>query len=161
MNKFHWIPNRILHCIYVNDRTVDALLEKVLLQYIFNMHDSNDTRRSERILQLLRICDEKARDAVFAIFKRQKQMSKMTEYFLMFLDKYNGGVIDGEDDEKVTSALHSIIQKISQQIPEQAKFEAYLQRLADKNDRHGYKLLKEVFNPMNDIWTVFKNMVII
>ncbi|BFZ54407.1 Sister chromatid cohesion protein pds5 [Savitreella phatthalungensis] len=83
LDKFAHIPNSVVHCIYVNDKALNALLEKALLQDILKASLEDDEARAERLMLTVSLLDERGRRALFAVLgNRQIGNAKLVRAIL-------------------------------------------------------------------------------
>jgi sister-chromatid-cohesion protein PDS5 len=114
-----------------------------------------DKIRVRRILTLLRGLDEKARRVFFVMLARQMSMRSAVTLYLEACEKYNGGVVD-KDEEQVKTQLSKIIDSLSRTFPDASRASADLWKFAKVHDRRSYQLVRFTMAAVSDYRTVVK-----
>ncbi|KAJ5873937.1 Armadillo-like helical [Penicillium soppii] len=114
-----------------------------------------DKIRVRRILTLLRGLDEKARRVFFVMLARQMSMRSAVTLYLEACEKYNGGVVD-KDEEQVKIQLSKIIDSLSRTFPDASRASADLWKFAKVHDRRSYQLVRFTMAAVSDYRTVVK-----
>ncbi|KAJ6021143.1 Armadillo-like helical [Penicillium herquei] len=178
------VPTKIFDAFYTNDQDIHVLIDRVLFEVLLPLNyppvksksksgssqsqkqkDSQpsdadeeidlDKIRVRRILTLLRGLDEKARRVFFVMLKRQLSMRSAMTLYLEACEKYNGGVVD-KDEELVKSALSRVIDSLSKTVPDVARASADLWKFAKTHDRRSYQLIRFAMTAVSDYRTVTK-----
>ncbi|KKA28262.1 hypothetical protein TD95_001851 [Thielaviopsis punctulata] len=163
------IPSSIIDVYYTGDTESITILDRVLLEYIVPLgfpprkskkHGQNvapiydaDKLRAERILQLVRALNDKAKRAFFAMQARQPNMMAPVNAYIRQCELFNGGVVEA-NEEKVTNNLNGVIKWLAGRLPDQQKAQADLERFAKVNERRYYALVKYAIDYNNDFKTV-------
>jgi sister-chromatid-cohesion protein PDS5 len=114
-----------------------------------------DKIRVRRILTLLRGLDEKARRVFFVMLARQMSMRSAVTLYLEACEKYNGGVVD-KDEEQVKTQLSKIVDSLSKTFPDASRASADLWKFAKVHDRRNYQLVRFTMAAVSDYRTVVK-----
>lgn len=156
VEKFSPMVNNILHCVYINDQSLNVLLERTLFEDILNLSQSDDELRTKRLLHVVSLADEKSRRAFFALVgPMQILYARYLAHFVKCCESHNGGVMEGSD-----SALHerlgSCVKAIAHKMPDPSAAETALLLFAKRNDRRSYRLLAECVDSGNEYKSVRK-----
>ncbi|CAG8361775.1 unnamed protein product [Penicillium salamii] len=114
-----------------------------------------DKIRVRRILTLLRGLDEKARRVFFVMLARQMSMRTAVTLYLEACEKYNGGVVD-KDEDTAKLQLTKIVDSLSKTFPDASRASADLWKFAKVHDRRSYQLLRFTMAAVSDYRTVVK-----
>ncbi|KAJ5479738.1 hypothetical protein N7530_005247 [Penicillium desertorum] len=178
-------PSKIFDAFYTNDQEIHILIDRVLFETLLplpyppiksklsrgNSNQSQkqkDSQASEaeqetdvdkirvrRILTLLRGLDEKARRVFFVMLARQLSMRSAVTLYLEACEKYNGGVVD-KDEEQIKTQLSKIIDSLSKTFPDAQRALADLWKFAKVHDRRSYQLVRFTMAAVSDYRTVVK-----
>ncbi|RUS17197.1 armadillo-type protein [Endogone sp. FLAS-F59071] len=154
IRQFGWIPTELIKTVYVNDVEMTTFLEKALNDEILPP-DNDDALRTQRLLIVLASLDLKAQTGFQSILMRQRQTIADTEAFLDLCVRYNGGVMD-DDDQSITQQLEKIQKHIASKLPDPTRAASQLQHFAKLNDQRFYKYLRECMDSQADYKTVRK-----
>ncbi|KAF2434559.1 hypothetical protein EJ08DRAFT_581980 [Tothia fuscella] len=164
------IPSVILESYFVNDPAINALVDRVLYESLLPLNyppikpkaqtngnsqrvkDSQaasadgaeldpDRIRTERILLLIRDLEQKAKTVLFTIQINQTGMGKFMTTFLETCEKYNGGVMDS-DENGIKQNLGKLITTWASRLPEPSKVSEDLWKFANMHDRRSYQLIR-------------------
>lgn len=174
------VPSRIINVFYANDPDLNILLDRVMFECLIPLkypavkgkgqkaaggsqsqsqaqqngnQIDQDKVRAERILLMLKSLDAPAKKAFLAMQARQPQFAKGVSLFIQQCEKYNGGVIDG-NEEKVKAALHKTMQWFGTFFPDPLKVRSDLQKFVKLNERRNYQLTKFAIGSDSDFKTV-------
>ncbi|KAG5519117.1 hypothetical protein PMAC_002205 [Pneumocystis sp. 'macacae'] len=153
---FSLIPSRILHTIYINDKEINILLESVLYEYILDYMETDDTKRTKRILIVYKNLDSRAKQAFLSLGRNRPKYVKIAEYYLDICEKYNGGVIS-DNEKRILSSLKDSISRLKFLYGDPAKAELDFEKFSRLNDRRLYKLLRDCMNLSNDYKQILKS----
>ncbi|KAJ5159614.1 uncharacterized protein N7482_006618 [Penicillium canariense] len=178
-------PSKIFDAFYTNDQEIHILIDRVLFETLLPLsyppiksklsrsasnqsQKQKDSQASEadqendvdkirvrRILTLLRGLDEKARRVFFVMLARQLSMRSAMTLYLEACEKYNGGVID-KDEDQVKAQLSRIIDSLSKTFPDASRASADLWKFAKVHDRRSYQLIRFAMAAVSDYRTVIK-----
>jgi sister chromatid cohesion protein PDS5 len=178
-------PTRIFATYFTNDADIHVMIDKVLFESMIPIsfppvkvrisrtdgqkHRAKDREdgsqegpavdpdaiRVRRILTLIRSLDSKTRMVFFSMQLRQAQLTKAMGALLNACEQYNGGVVDGDEDE-IKSSLARYIDGIAKHFPDPQKVSADLWKFAKMHDRRNYQLIKFAMGPQHDYRTVTK-----
>ncbi|KDQ22406.1 hypothetical protein PLEOSDRAFT_171792 [Pleurotus ostreatus PC15] len=163
IRHFSWIPNDILHMLSLGTE-VRGTIEMVFALYILPLPSSTTTRPStskntleiddgswtERLLTVMKFLDEKAIQGLLLLTGMKQPRPTVFDHYLDACAKYNGGVID-ENEDGVTRKLNGVIQAISSGFLEPHKASEDLHTFAKLNEGRLYKLLKSCMDPQTDL----------
>ncbi|KAF3385555.1 Sister chromatid cohesion protein pds5 [Penicillium rolfsii] len=178
-------PSKIFDAFYTNDQEIHILIDRVLFETLLPLNyppiksklsrsassqsqKQKDSQASEseqendvdkirvrRILTLLRGLDEKARRVFFVMLARQLSMRSAMTLYLEACEKYNGGVVD-KNEEQVKAQLSRIIDSLSKTFPDASRASADLWKFAKVHDRRSYQLIRFAMAAVSDYRTVIK-----
>ncbi|KAJ5690650.1 hypothetical protein N7462_005042 [Penicillium macrosclerotiorum] len=178
-------PSKIFDAFYTNDQEVHMLIDRVLFETLLPLNyppvksklsrsSSNQSQKQKenaaseadqetdvdkirvrRILTLLRGLDEKARQVFFVMLTRQISMRTAMTYYLEACEKYNGGVVD-KDEDQVKAHLLKVIDSLSKTFPDASRASADLWKFAKVHDRRSYQLIRFAMTAVSDYRTVIK-----
>ncbi|KAJ5239209.1 Armadillo-like helical [Penicillium chermesinum] len=164
-------PSKIFDAFYTNDQEIHVLIDHVLFEILLPLgyppvkpklarggssqsqkqKDSQatdadqdidvDKIRVRRILTLLRGLDEKARRVFFVTLARQLSMRSAVTMYLEACERYNGGVVDKNEDQ-AKAQLSKIIDSLSKTFPDPSRASADLWKFAKVHDRRSYQLIR-------------------
>ena len=177
------IPSKIFEAMYVNDREINALMQRVLFEYLLpvayppiksrqasnsdsqRVNDSQatgnktpdaDAIRAERILVLIRDLDEKAKRVFFSLQTRRVGNAKYVEAYLRACEDSSGS--STSDNEKETKKkLDKLIGVLATNFsPEPSIASEHLKKFAKHHDRRSYQLIRFCYAPESDYRKIFK-----
>ncbi|GAA96258.1 uncharacterized protein L969DRAFT_100755 [Mixia osmundae IAM 14324] len=136
------VPTSLLSVFSTVDRGLMNTIRSIFLSTILKLPEQSD-ELSGWLQRFIFICSGLP-DAQLGLLVvlgnlREHRPNEMDSY-LRFAAKYNGGVMDKNED-KIAAGLHSYIKKLSAGFVDSAKAVADLQRLAKLNDARLFKLL--------------------
>ena len=179
------IPSKVFSTYYLNDPEIHVMLDKVIHEYLIptsfpptkvqitrtesQKHRAKDKEmdsqegpafdadavRVRRILVLVRSLDAKARPVLFAMQNRQIQLAKAMDVFLKMCEKYNGGVME-ENEDSIKADMSKYVDFFAKSFPESAVASADLWKFAKSHDRRNYQLIRFATSPQSDYRTVTK-----
>ena len=179
------IPSKIYDAYYTGDREIHMLIDRVTFETLLPLsyppaksklsrggsnqsQKQKDSQTSEtdqetdvdkirvrRILTLIRGLDSKARKPFFVMITRQVSMRSAVTAYLEACEKYNGGVVD-KDEEQVKTLLSRIIDQLSRTFPDASRASADLWKFAKVHDRRSYQLTRFAMAAVSDYRTVIK-----
>ncbi len=114
-----------------------------------------DKIRTERILNLVKDLDEKAKKVFFAVQNRQLMLAKVIKAFLQRCEDYNGGVID-QNEKEIKEHLGRLIDTLAKTLPDSLKVSEHLWKFAKLHNRRCYQLIRFCVAPESDYKTVVK-----
>lgn len=114
-----------------------------------------DRIRTERVLQLVKGLDEKAKKAFFAMQGRQVRLASVAQPFLQMCKDYNGGLME-KDEIEITSRLTRAINYLKAFLPDASKASTDLWKFAKLNNGRNYHLIGVCINPARDYRQVVK-----
>ncbi|KAK7205746.1 armadillo-type protein [Myxozyma melibiosi] len=156
--QLSWIPNRILDLLYVNQTETTALMDYCIFEHLLPT-ELDDKTRVTRMLNLLKYLDPKTKKVFQALATRQKQLSSFLQNFILFCEKYNGGVLDDDSEKEETkNKIDKGIKFIADQLPDAAKASSHLEKFVKLNDRRMYKLIRDCTSPDSEYATVIKSL---
>jgi sister-chromatid-cohesion protein PDS5 len=149
-DKFGPLVNDMLHCMYINDPEVSAMLEEGLLDHVLNVGLDDGFAKAPQLLELVNLADEKARKALFVILgPKQMRNSQLLAKYLQVCDKFNGGIMDRNEDQ-ITKVQTQIHRALAAQCPDTQTAVQDLLKFAMLNDRKLYKLMQSCLNIDSD-----------
>ncbi|KAJ3292603.1 hypothetical protein HK104_005175 [Borealophlyctis nickersoniae] len=156
-DKYGWIPGKLLETLYMDDAEARIAVERALHEEIFPPN-YDDAARTDRLLNVLGMMTEKQWKAFVSVLERQAQTIRDMELFIEQCEKYNGGIVDS-DEEAIEKLLQHIIAHIASKFPESKRVQAqsHLHKFAKTNDSRVYKLLKAIMDPQADYKPLLKN----
>lgn len=180
------IPSKIFEAIYVNDREINALVNKVLFDSLLplgfppikkdratngdsqRVRDSQtaatqedrtdpDAVRAERLLVLVRDLEQKAKAVFFALQQRQTGNAKYLEKFLSCCEAFNGGVTS-KDGNSAKSNLTKLIGVLARTMPDPDAAMDHLWKFAKMHDRRCYVLIRFAMSPDSEYMKVYRSL---
>jgi len=182
------IPSKIFMAVYINDREINSLVQKVLHESLLpisyppfksrqvangesqRVRDSQteveddaadpDAIRAERILVLARDLEPKAKEVFFMLQQQQSARARYMEAYLVHCAKLNGVFPEGEkpDEKAAKKQFDKLVQALASVRPDAPSAVEHLQKFAKHNDRRSYQLIRFCYNPQSDYRKIFKAM---
>jgi sister chromatid cohesion protein PDS5 len=170
------IPTRVYDAFYANDKEINVLLDHVTFELLLPLGfpptkpkkanpskgkekaadiEEGDRLRVERLLQLVKGLEGKARKAFYAVPGRQVRYAQVMSGYLKACEDYNGGVMD-KDEAEIKAKLTAMISWFAQLLPDPVKVTADLWKFAKMHDRRNYQLVRFTMAPESDYKTVHK-----
>lgn len=158
IDKFGLLVDQILHCVYINDNSLNVLLERTLYEDVLGSSDVDDEHRIQRLLRILSLADERSRRAFFAITGQlQKANAAYLAHYLKCLDRND--IERGQSTEQaVDEHLDKCISALARRMPMATTVESDLRLLAQRSDRKLYKSISLCIDPTVEYSVVRKNM---
>jgi len=180
------IPTKIFMAVYVNDRELSALVQRVLHESLLplayppikpkpatnddsqRVRDSQaqvdsdaanpDTIRTERVLVLVRDLEDKARAVFFKLQQQQTLWAKYMESYLNTSTALKRADDDGDDagEKAARKRLDALIDVLCKTMPDQALAVEHLKKFAESNDRRAYQLIRFCTSAESDYRKIVK-----
>ncbi|ORY83920.1 hypothetical protein BCR37DRAFT_378936 [Protomyces lactucae-debilis] len=149
-DKFGPLVNDLLHCMYINDLEVSAMLEEGLLDSVLDVVNDDDHSRCLRLMEMVSLADDRARKALFVIIgTRQLRNSQLLFKYIQICDKYNGGVME-KNREQILMLQSQVHNALAAQFADSHAAAEDLLQFARLNDRRYYKLIHVCIDPSSD-----------
>lgn len=132
------IPSHIFNLYYINDKNINCLVDVTLMEKILPTEE-DDTKRVERIINVVRSLDDKAKSAFIAFNKRQQSLASVVLKFIEFAEQNNGGA---SSDEELQTKIEKTIGWLTVTLPDKYSPRLSLQRFLSINNRRLYYLIK-------------------
>ncbi|VVT44660.1 uncharacterized protein SAPINGB_P000490 [Magnusiomyces paraingens] len=145
------IPQKIFEQAYLNDREVIGMID-ITLNTCICTQDTDDTKRTTRLLTILNNMEETGRNAFNATIKRQFQLSKAL--VTVFAIKKEAG--NKPLSEAQLKKIESCIKWMSTTFNDSLGAENLIVSLFEQTDKSVGKNLQTCINPEADYKTVFK-----
>lgn len=175
------IPSRIFETFYANDPDVNVLLDHVMFEQLIPLSypparpkgskqangesqasQANedepfdaDKIRTERILVMIKSLEPKPKKAFFALQARQKSFRDVWTHFLQQCEEYNGGVMDGKEEE-IKKKVSQLMGWFVSMLPDKPRATADFWKYVKLHDRRSYALIRYAIALESDFKTVFK-----
>lgn len=176
------IPSRLLDSLYVNNRDINATVQRVLFEHLLPVSfppikspkpaesepqraqtsrtkdaatPNADNIRVERILTLVRDLDQRARRVFFALQAKQTQNAKFVEALLQAAEKVYGSEKSEKDAKKT---LDGYSERLAQFLPDPELAVDHIKMFAKQHDRRSFHLVRFCLNPESDYKKVTKAM---
>ncbi|KAI9313758.1 armadillo-type protein [Dichotomocladium elegans] len=135
VEKLGWIPDNLLSCIYVDDRSVTVAVEKTLHECIFP-NDTDEEERTKRLVLIVGTLSQRSKLAFIGLIRKQKGfMGVIAKYLDLLETEDNPMDIDGGASP---SKVELLSKHIAALFPESARVLAALQKfstlLTEKRD---------------------------
>ncbi|KAI9202801.1 armadillo-type protein [Polychytrium aggregatum] len=153
--KYGWIPGHLMEILYLDEPDIKWAVEKVFHEDILEPNPHDD-ERTDRLLFVISSFTERQNKAFLSILSRQAQSAINMGLFLDQCDKYNGGVMDSDQDG-TKKTLFAIVDFLAQKMMDPKKNAAHLQAFADANDRTVYGWMRAVMDPQTEYKAVMKH----
>lgn len=173
------IPSKIFEAWYINDREINALVQRVLFESLLpvayppiklkqppvsdsqRINDnqnlsqeapSSDYIRAERILVLVRDLEPKAKSVFFSLQSRQTGFAKYIESYIKISEDMIKETKDDKSAEikKKLDRLIGIISQACDSIADPATGTEHLKKFAKHRDRRSYQLVRFCYSPESD-----------
>ncbi|OUM55003.1 hypothetical protein BVG19_g4478 [[Candida] boidinii] len=161
-----WIPDDILKLIYINEKSINALVDEVLFEKLIGLQYDSE-KRTTRLLTLINNLSEKGRSAFFAITKRQQQMSQAVLQLIKIMEKYNEyytdflkatSKLEKQDLKKLykqcLDKVEQIINWLSESFPDSYNASNCFFLFTKLNNKRFFKLLSHCATPETDYDTI-------
>jgi sister-chromatid-cohesion protein PDS5 len=163
------IPSKILGTYYINDPEISILVDRILFDSLLplsyppikskpstNGNSQRSTRhsqggealdvnpdklRTERILILVKTLDDRAKPVFFAFSRKQIQLAKYMTLFLDACEKWNGGVVEDDEDE-ARARVARMIEAHTKFLPDGQRATDDMWKFAKAHDRRAYALIR-------------------
>lgn len=147
-----WIPDHIISLIYINDKSINYLIDKQLIEKIFSL-DSNTEYRVKRLLHIVASLSDKSKTAFWAINKRQIQLASGLLQFLKLVTLYHS---PGDDNSKasVEEKLIKAINWLCATIPDELNPFNVLVRFVKLDNKRFVHLIKLCTSSNSDFDTI-------
>ncbi|KAK3701412.1 Sister chromatid cohesion protein pds5 [Vermiconidia calcicola] len=179
------IPSKIFDAYYINEREVNALVQRVLFDSLLpvtyppikprqpsnsdsqRVNDSQsamdtlpdpDAIRAERILVLVRDLDQKARLIFFNMQTKQFSFAKYLVAYLKLCEDFNGGATEenAKETKKKLDRIIEVIAKACDSVADPLVAAEHLKKFAKQHDRRSYQLIRFCHSPESDFRKVLK-----
>ncbi|GAB7360281.1 hypothetical protein MBLNU230_g8039t1 [Neophaeotheca triangularis] len=182
---FGAIPSKLLDSLYVNNRDINATVQRVLYEHLLPVSyppikgakraegDSQraqtsqgkdgatapdpDTIRVERILTLVRDLDQRARKVFFALQAKQSQNAKFVEAMLQASEQVHSDSAE-KSEKEAQKTLEGYSKKLAQFLPDPALAEEHLRTFMKHHDRRSFHLARLTMDAESDYRKVVKAM---
>ncbi|SGY76821.1 BQ5605_C005g03519 [Microbotryum silenes-dioicae] len=162
VDQFGWIPGSLLELIKTGgdvplQNSVRALIESTLLHYIVPQPKKEEDEQAwvDRFLLVLGALTQDQLATILSMTKLATRRPSAHDAFIAACERYNGGVIDKDEDE-IRGRLKVIIQAIANLSGDPPKTAEDLQKFAKANEGQLYKLTKQLLDPQSDLKTMLK-----
>ncbi|TPX33974.1 hypothetical protein SmJEL517_g03195 [Synchytrium microbalum] len=152
--RFEWIPGVILDTFYLDDAETLVWAEKALDEDILT-HIENHKERTERLLNVMLSLSPRSRGALTSFFGLQAKTQVKTAFFLETCVKYNGGVMD-ENEDQIRKQMKKILEALTVRFPDPQKAKSNLMKFATNNEARLYKLIRAAMDPNSEYKHVYK-----
>ncbi|KAI7878695.1 ARM repeat-containing protein [Lichtheimia hyalospora FSU 10163] len=157
ISKLGWIPENLLYCVYVDDVSVIALVEKTLHEYIFPPMD-DDQERTKRLVSILGMVNERAKLGFIHIIRKQKSLMSALRRFLDACKQSNEDMeVDNEQVDH--SQIEMLATRIAATFPESSKVSSAMQSFSDilVDDQDIREIFEACIDPNNDYVDIRKS----
>ncbi|KAI5958304.1 PDS5 [Candida theae] len=165
------IPNQILSLIYINDKTIIALVDESLFEKLVPVSESNSAKRVDSLVRFYSTLNDKSKEAFTAILRRQSQIANGVENFLKIADEsHKANSLEKENNPPSSSdqlksnlvKLEKILNWLCASFPDEHNTYSCLERLFKLNRARFYHLIKTCISSESDLTTInraFKELV--
>lgn len=119
---------------------------------------NDDVLRTDRLLLVFSMLDDRAQKAFFDILNRQNQFQSEMKIFCELYVKYNGGVCE---DTRVAEQMTKLIQHLSNKFADSKKCEAHLESFVKMNDQQAIKLMRRLLDRNSEHRLILKTLVLV
>lgn len=152
------IPNNILNLIYINDNTINSEIDLALFEKIIPFN-SDASQRVGRLLLTFSLLSERSQTSLFAIIKRQNQLSQVILHLLSLItgdtDDQESQTFDASEKE---DQIINAIKWISTIFPSSYNADLYINHFIELNNKRFFKLLKLCVLGSSDYDTIVNSM---
>jgi hypothetical protein len=161
---FSWIPAALISTSYILPSEISTMLCRVLFTIIAPLSLTDDMLRTRRLLLFIsQLEEDKPQKAFQALPSRQVHYQAFFTSYLEAAESFNGGVVDKDKDkDELERKLDGFCANITKYLtaPENAaQFKADLKKWAERNDRRGFRLLRDLIDPEKDSKALRKSQV--
>lgn len=151
------IPSNILNLFYINDKNINYFVDISIIEKIFPFNN-DDTKRVERLLNILNDLDEKSFGSFMAFNKRQQQLSSVLSKFIEFCEENNGKELS--DNKELGKKIDKTVTWLSVSLPDKFQPAENIKRFMKLNNRRLYYLLKQIISlNSNSSYDILTNSV--
>ncbi|SSD62078.1 uncharacterized protein SCODWIG_03840 [Saccharomycodes ludwigii] len=157
------IPTVLLNLYYINDKIINQIVDKYLLEKIIPYNEESAKKRVDRLLLVTSHLDKKALASFYAFNRRQIELSLVVTKFVEFSELANGlandenvPVVEGED---VSNGLNQIIKWLSDSLSNSFSTQDILKLFVSMKNKKLYCLLKTIVSSDSPYHTVLSCLV--
>ncbi|KAL6950838.1 hypothetical protein ACO0QE_000120 [Hanseniaspora vineae] len=140
---FSKIPSTIMSLYYINDKSINALVDTLFVESILPFEEEDDEKRVETVLELVSTLDEKAKQSFFAFNKRQVELHSVVYKFMNMAEELNS--IDNTESAEYKNlkfSIDQIIKWLAVGLSDSFNITTILETLAHLNNKRLFELLK-------------------
>jgi sister chromatid cohesion protein PDS5 len=181
IQQLGWIPNKILDAVYVNEPQLTLQVQLAIFETLLPLgkdiesksksKDEDDAvaekKRVERFLVLVKYLEDKPKRTLFMLVgTRQAQLVKFVDQLLSTCEKWNGGVVEPEEDgsdktaaikQRIAQFLDFIAPLISADSLDKTKHDLW--RWINNNDRRVFALMRTLINEDSSYNVIVRTIV--
>lgn len=178
------VPSKIFEAVYINTPEINALVLKVLYEYLLPVSyppkktkqasqeksqragesqavsedaQDPDSIRAERILVLIRDLEDRAKAVFFKLQQRRAQIATYMGSYLEACERVNAAE-KGDGDKEAKKKLDTMIAALAGVSADKAIASEHLRKFAKHHDRRCYQLIKFCFDPNSDYRRIVNSM---
>ncbi|CCG22186.1 Pds5 protein [Candida orthopsilosis Co 90-125] len=161
-NLINDIPNQILSLIYINDKSITALVDESFFEKLVPVSEPNTVKRVQKLVSFYSVLNGKSKEAFTAILRRQSQIANVIENFLTIADECNkANSLDKENNPPSSELLKSNLTKLEKilnwlciSFPDDYNTYSCLERLFKLNRARFYHLIRTCISSESDLNTI-------
>lgn len=137
------IPSTIMNLYYINDKSINSLVDILFLEKILPYEEEDDEKRVDGVLELVSTLDAKAKQSFFAFNKRQVELHSVVYKFMDMGEELNR--IDNTDSpeyKKLKYNIQQITKWLSAGLSDSFNITTILETLVHLNNKRLFELLK-------------------
>lgn len=138
-----WIPDHLVNLIYINNKSINYLLDKCLVEQIFGL-SCNTEERVGRLIYVVSHLRPKSQAAFWAINKRQVEYSRGFSIFLELIEQ------DPQDQAKIDKS----IAWLAATLPGELETETHLGSFGATKNQRLINLFRLCLNDASDFSTI-------
>ncbi|PWN48272.1 ARM repeat-containing protein [Violaceomyces palustris] len=156
--QFAWIPSQIVKVVYTGGAEVSQSVAATVEEYILPPPSNSDDEVAwtNRLLLVVKFMEPDALKALLRLTNLILSKPSAYDAFVEACEAYNGGA-GAEKDPAVRATLVMCIKRIASQCSEPQKAANDLHSFAKLNDARIYKLLRQSFDPQQDVKSLVKS----
>lgn len=144
-----WIPDEILKLVYINDNNIEADVDIILFEKIIPFEQSPE-KRVTRLLKVVSKLSKKSQTAIFAMIKRQVQLTSVITQLFSLIDESGFDLTD----EDLLQKLSKVVNWLSTRFPVKLNSASQFLRFFKLKNKRFFRLVTLCISTTSDYQTV-------